>query len=249
MNDFDDLVHALRSEHEGSSERAPATRARIMVSLHEGRHRRRLRWGFGVPVAALLAGSTAWAGARGELGETARTAVTQVGVWLGALEPAAPAAPVAAAPQRAAAPREDAPPPAEAERLQGAEPSATATREPTPAPRFVAATPTPSAAPQAATAPPVPPEPSDPQLLVYREAHEAQFARGNCAEAVRGYDAYLAAAPAGALVPEARFHRAVCLVRLGRGAEARQALAPFAEGAYGKYRQEDARKLLDLLGR
>src|SRR5690606_39837729 len=34
MTDFDDFVQALREEHDGSSERAAATRARIMVSLH-----------------------------------------------------------------------------------------------------------------------------------------------------------------------------------------------------------------------
>jgi len=47
------------------------------------------------------------------------------------------------------------------------------------------------------------------------------------------------------LVLEARYNRAICLVRLGRRAGARAALAPFASGAYGGYRQEDARALLD----
>src|SRR5690606_30427223 len=95
MTDLDDLVQALRGEHSGVSERASATRSRVMMSLHEGKHRRRLRWGFGIPLAAILVGSTAWAGARGDLGGSAQAAVHNIAVWLGATEAAPATAPLA----------------------------------------------------------------------------------------------------------------------------------------------------------
>jgi hypothetical protein len=62
------------------------------------------------------------------------------------------------------------------------------------------------------------------------------------------WDAYLAAAPNGAFAPEAHYNRALSLIRLGRNAEAKSALAPFASGAYGGYRQAEARALLAHIG-
>jgi hypothetical protein len=57
----------------------------------------------------------------------------------------------------------------------------------------------------------------------------------------------LSAAPNGALSPEARYNRAITLARLGRKAEAASALAPFARGDYGGYRQTEAQSLLEVL--
>ena len=48
--------------------------------------------------------------------------------------------------------------------------------------------------------------------------------------------------------PEARYNRALSLVRLGRTQEARSALEPFANGAYGGYRKDEAKALLDRIG-
>lgn len=292
MADFDDLVRALRDEHPGTSRRAPATRARIMMSLHERRHGRRVRWGFGVPLIVMLLGSVAWAGARGDLGPSARAAVHWVESWF---EPNEEAEPVVSTGTRTGA-SQDAGEAQDEGELQGAEPdSETASptdedinpesedesvSEPLPGstlePPPVEATsskPAPNAAekPQrsgiqeptgSGTGPKAPPskEPSlDPHLAVYRQAHDAQFAQNDCAAAVASYDRYLAAAAqdasrrgssaGGSLVPEARFNRATCLVRLGRNQEAARALRPFAEGAYGDYRREDARRLLDVLDR
>jgi hypothetical protein len=48
-------------------------------------------------------------------------------------------------------------------------------------------------------------------------------------------------------VPEARYNRALCLLRLHRNDEARAALTPFAQGRYGSYRRADAEKLLEAV--
>jgi hypothetical protein len=84
--------------------------------------------------------------------------------------------------------------------------------------------------------------PSDLQL--YRAAHEAHFVRGDFAAALLAWDRYLQFAHKGQFVPEARFNRALALVRLGRKQLAIEALEPFAQGAYGNYRSEEARRLL-----
>ena len=47
---------------------------------------------------------------------------------------------------------------------------------------------------------------------------------------------------------EARYNRALCLVRLGRAAEARAALQPFADGTLVHYRAAEARALVQSLG-
>lgn len=83
---------------------------------------------------------------------------------------------------------------------------------------------------------------------LYRLAHEAHFGSQDYARALRGWEAYLQAAPRGRLATEARYNRAICLLRLGRDAEARQALEPFAKGLMG-YRQTEAQQLVEELSR
>jgi TolA-binding protein len=83
---------------------------------------------------------------------------------------------------------------------------------------------------------------------LYRLAHEAHFTSHDYGRALAGWDAYLRAAPGGRLATEARYNRAICLLRLGREAEARRALEPFASGFMG-YRQTEARQLLQELSR
>ena len=93
-----------------------------------------------------------------------------------------------------------------------------------------------------------PPPPSEDQATaLYTEAHTLHFAARDPARALVAWERYLAIAPAethAGLVLEARYNRAICFVRLHRREEAREALAPFAAGAYGGYRQEEARALL-----
>lgn len=80
---------------------------------------------------------------------------------------------------------------------------------------------------------------------LYEEAHEAHFLAKDPARALALWDRYLAAAGGEArFLLEARYNRAVCLVRLGRRPEARAALLPFARGDYGSYRRDDATRLL-----
>jgi hypothetical protein len=65
--------------------------------------------------------------------------------------------------------------------------------------------------------------------------------------ALAAWGKYLQLVPSGELAPEARWSRAQCLVRLGRGAAAQAALQPFASGAEGGYHQADAAELLQAL--
>jgi hypothetical protein len=65
------------------------------------------------------------------------------------------------------------------------------------------------------------------------------------ARAVRLWDIYLKAHPNGTFTPEARFNRALDLIRSSRFEDARRALQRFADGPLGSYRQHDAAVLLD----
>jgi hypothetical protein len=94
---------------------------------------------------------------------------------------------------------------------------------------------------------PAPPQPAIEPL--YRHAHELEFHGTDPAAALEAWDAYLAAEPGGRFAVEARYNRAIALVRLGRYAEARRALEPFARGEVTPvgYRQTEAAQLVDRL--
>jgi hypothetical protein len=85
------------------------------------------------------------------------------------------------------------------------------------------------------------------EQALYETAHRAHFATRAPAAALPAWDAYLAEFPNGRFSLEARYNRAICLVRLSRHEEARAALQPFANGEAGGYRQQDASALLDAL--
>jgi hypothetical protein len=84
-------------------------------------------------------------------------------------------------------------------------------------------------------------------LALFQRAQDLHFHQHDPAGALAAWDAYLLAFPAGTLAPEARYNRALCLVRLGRNGEARAALAPLASGQIAFYRQQEARALLRSL--
>lgn len=97
-------------------------------------------------------------------------------------------------------------------------------------------------------APDAPLPANDPDLELYREAHRAHFVQRDPRAALEAWDRYLAAYPRGNFTLEARYNRALCLVRLGRHDAARQALAPFAAGEVsGGYRRAEAGALLEAL--
>jgi hypothetical protein len=92
-----------------------------------------------------------------------------------------------------------------------------------------------------------PPDRSAGERLAYERAHRDHFFGDAPAAALAAWDAYLAAYPRGTFAPEARYNRALCLVRLDRFAAAAEALRPFASGRFGGYRRHESCLLLRWL--
>ncbi|WP_437283436.1 hypothetical protein WME90_23535 [Sorangium sp. So ce375] len=108
--------------------------------------------------------------------------------------------------------------------------------------------PAPAQRPAAADPQAIEPAPAGPDAdALYQTAHRAHFVERNPAAALAAWNAYLAAAPRGRFAVEAQYNRALCLVRLGRKDEAQRALEPFAQGAFGGYRQAESRSLLEAM--
>jgi hypothetical protein len=238
---------ALRETTEHGAPHAAETRARVMAGLRARQARRRAMLPFAVPLAAALVGSFAWAAVEGKLpvsitaretaapptqmGDTAKppvhgsdvAPVEAPGSSSSALEAAVPTLPESGS---------SAPPPATARA-----PAAVATAARGPRAMAVAAS------------PPMPPPPSENgEVTLYTRAHRLHFVDKNPGAALTAWDAYLRAFPRGRLALESRYNRALCLVRLNRRDEAAAALAGFAKGAYGGYRQAEARALLNAMG-
>jgi hypothetical protein len=277
MSDDDLLTEAMRALRESSDgedrARSPQepgasgvatagqTRARILVRAQERtRQRRRVVFGL-MPLAAALIVSTAWGAVTGRLprwldrvtgrapSETSAP-VGSIAAPLATVAPATPAPTVTAfegSAQVAAGSAQVVPSsaqvvPSSAQVVPSSAPTSAA--QPVTAPAVAVPSSVPSSAVTAArTAQAV----SAQEQRVYGDAHRAHFVVRDPADALRGWDAYLAAYPDGRFALEARYNRAISLVRLGRRAEARAALAPFAEGKHQGYRQTEARELLDAL--
>jgi hypothetical protein len=254
----DDLLaratRALREETAGDDASARFTRSRIMASVHEERVKRRTRWAFLIPIAATFIAASAYGAATGKTREVLLVFTRALGIHR---SEATPPAAVRRAPEHATAQQAPAPPlPSVTEAVPPPPeppPEVVASAAPAPVPEpkspptttveangFSAAAP-PRALPGAGDAT------ADPTFELYRAAHRANFVDRDYARALTAWDAYLKAAPNGALAPEARYNRALCLVRLHRNDEARAALEPFAQGRYGTYRRADAEKLLSAL--
>jgi hypothetical protein len=84
------------------------------------------------------------------------------------------------------------------------------------------------------------------RAALYSTAHRLQFT-GAPAEALDAWDRYLRTSPQGGQALEARYYRALSLVRLGRTEQAKAALLPFARGDYGTFRKQDAARWLERL--
>ena len=105
--------------------------------------------------------------------------------------------------------------------------------------------PTPAETPVAEPSPA--PLSADKDNLLYAVAHRAHFVDKDPTAALSAWNAYLAARPDGRFAAEARYNRALCLVRLGRMGEAWAALDAFEKGLFGPYRQQEAKRLLRAL--
>jgi len=235
-----EATRALRETTPVSEFEARATRARVMTGLHQTRVRRRTRLAFLLPIAASFVAVSAWGAASGR----ARVVLVELQHWVGDTVNA----PTKSAPTNAKASRQlTAPPPTAASAKEPAllvpEPRPEPVLQP---PASVASAATPLRALASASAASRA-EQDDPALALYRAAHSAHFVAHDPARALAAWDAYLRAAPRGQFAPEARYNRALSLVRLGRNQEARSALEPFANGAYGGYRKSEASALLERL--
>jgi hypothetical protein len=82
----------------------------------------------------------------------------------------------------------------------------------------------------------------------FDERHRAHFVDQGWPRALARWDTYLRETPRGRFVPEARYSRALALIRMARYAEARRALEPFSGNSLGGYRQREAKALLEELG-
>jgi hypothetical protein len=242
---LDDAVRALRETTADEEAGHRFTRARVMASLHQGTVRRRTRFAFVLPLAASFVAASAWGVSSGK----AQSFLREVGETVGILPASPPVGVPASKPRKG--PRDAAPArpveqkPAEVapeEKLVEVVPVEPApTVVPEKAPARAPSSGTASAAP-AASAP-------DPELELYRAAHRAHFQEQDTLRALGGWNRYLEQNPSGRFALEARYNRAICLVRLGRKDEARAALSPFANGSFGGYREREAKELIDALSR
>ena len=85
-------------------------------------------------------------------------------------------------------------------------------------------------------------------LTLYNKAHALHFRDRRYNEALFAWEEYLGLVPAPTFALEARYNRALCLLRLGHYEEARAALLPFSEGRYANaYRREEATRFIQAL--
>jgi TolA-binding protein len=234
---------ALRAAHDGQREGSGFTRARILGTLAQRRRPRRWYWLVAAPFATLLLVGSAWAQSTGNWARVWQAVATV----LPFVRPGAATAgnsvvrakPVLTPPALAPASPELAPQaaPLEAPPLETPAPQSRAPRPP--------ALPAHRAARPAAARPP-PELPADPELSAFRAAHELHV-RGDPRAAIDAYAEYLRTYPHGRFVPEARYNTGLDEIKLGDTRAARQALEPFAQGAYEGYRQREARQLLEAL--
>jgi hypothetical protein len=258
-------IRAFRNEHPATALDAMSVRRRVLARAGARQHRKLFALRLALPVAATFAVSAALAATPGALPrldevrawlgigptyasadpptpERVRSALATATPPQGATEPIAPApqAPADDAASRAPAPSASNPPP---RRPRVVKP---------PPPRVVLEStnaPAPSSAPPLEA--PVPVRDARPNLLsadlaAYQRAHRLHFHGGDPAAALRAWDGYLAAYPAGTFAPEARFNRAVCLLRLGRRGDAKAILVPIAGSSFA-YGRERARALLTAM--
>ncbi|MBN1608434.1 MAG: hypothetical protein JW940_17515 [Polyangiaceae bacterium] len=258
----DDLLReatrAVRETTEDSGDTGAFTRMRIMHSLHGARRRRMTRVVVWAPLAAILAGATAAAAT----GQAARVWLAIERAVLSEPSPADTYEPPAARRTRSGSrgpAKPTAPEPATSDTSEPSVAEPEATRAPVTEERVSSIAKSKPRAPAldrdartassglAAAGPSAEDLAAARELDLYRAAHRAHFREHDCPGAIQAWERYLAQAPRGRFTLEARYNRALCLVRLGREDAAAAALRPFAQGSFGGYRQSDARALLEAL--
>jgi hypothetical protein len=259
---------ALREVDTAAPPDVAATRVRVMASLERRGHGRRKRVVVAAVLASLGTGTLSWAAATGRV-QRVITEITRAPDMIAVYGPFDGGAPDARSPRKlrpgsaddavvradriAAMPMREpvVPPPVPPA------PELAATTGPVaiPVPEApVAAQPGPPVAKPARRAPkrvaaPAPVEDTVDREL-YLRAHVAHFRGSDAGVALAAWDEYLAQRPRGRFAVEARYNRALALLRLDRRDDARAALTPFAAGdVEGDYRRRDARELIDALDR
>jgi len=233
---LDDLVGAIRAPDGDDPELAAHTQLRVRRSLETRARFRHQLAGVLTALAILFVGTVSWALATGHVSALWRPPM-----------PAPRALPPVTPPLRASS-------------LPRANPAIAAAPAPAPRPEIVAPAPAGPAGPAAPVVPVVPPSVAiaPPELgrrapaavapafePLYLRAYELHHHGGSPAATLAAWDAYLAAEPGGRFVIDARYSRAIVLIKLRRYAEARVALAPFARGEIeAGYRQAEAAKLV-----
>jgi hypothetical protein len=236
---LDDQLAALRAFGDAGGDH-PETRLRVRRSLDAEPMVRRQLVSVAAALAILLGGTVSWALVTGNLGKLWESVRDRATTMVEREVPHTAPPVVTPAPKHERmidtplAPPDPPPPPPPVEPAPAPEP---VKPRPAPPPHKIEVAP----APEPATVAPV--------EALYRKAHELHFHGGDHAEALAAWDAYLTAEPSGRFAVEARYNRALLLVRLGRFAEARAALEPYARGSVepAGYRQREATMLIDRL--
>jgi hypothetical protein len=236
-----EATRALRDVVDAEDGDPRATRARVLSTVRRRGHRSRVRALRVLPLAACLGTLSAWAATQPALPTLWNGAAEMIGIRKPTTvetratppvkTPTTPA--VGAEPLPAAEPKADTAP--EPKMHAAPEPKAHAAPEPAPPPKSHS---------RRAVSPALD---VDPEHELYRAAHHAHFVAQDHAAALSAWDAYLAGAPTGRFAVEARYNRALCLLRLGSTDAARAALAPFAGGTFGDYRRREAEELLRVM--
>jgi hypothetical protein len=241
-------LRGLREQESGAHPHAEETLQRVLAERRMAKRSWRRSARLWIPIAAVLACSTAAL------------------AWMETF--GAKPAPLSAADEAAKLHRGVVPPgPSTGIALPPPAPSVTSTseqvaveeKEPLPAPAPLPPRPVPShrvspaasasamtSAVAASDAPPSSPTAGNEssEADVYARAHRLHFDGDNAPGALSAWDDYLLRFPDGRFAPDARYNRAIDLLKLRRYAEARAALQPFADGAFGGYHRDDARELL-----
>lgn len=272
-----DATQALKEGSDGRSSGAPETRGRLIETLERKQYNRRVATLVATVVVVMFCASTSWAAITGRLPAMVQEIINVIAPddddhQQASLEGSSQ---VAGTPRRQGARGRPAATEARVNEVESpeAEQEIPETPETTPAEPPVSLRPAPqsqepSRPPTTSTRSPRPvvsetpasqlDEPESPELTepapptteaLYQRAHDAHFVRHDFSAALTAWDLYLAAAPGGRFALEARYNRAIALVRLGRRQSAISALRPFAEGVHGGYRQPEARRLIQTLER